>query len=277
MSTTVASSAASTAGKVALSAASTTFNAASHVTNSAVNQVTSRVVKYETSTVLKLMRVLNIINGAGLITCGVLMLMAVPFCFGKAGCPGPATAILSFYVLFFGAMLFLYEARIGVKYESFFRRYFGFLFGQWGRFFYLLFLASLTIGVTNTSFDLWYVPALVGAYTLTNALLNCFIIRKHPGFQTGEAQEIIEQSRAPLSFQGTGDGAVPIHEAPITLSSPPRGGVGAGVANNGNGLSSPGSGLTGSAYGNAYRSQQYGGNTPPSATSGENPFSISNV
>lgn len=151
-----------------------------------------RVVQYETTTVIKCMRLVNVINGVALMIAGVVVLAGLGTC--TAGC-GPATAILSFYTFLFGLMLFLFEARVGVSYETFFRKYFGFMFGYWGRFLFVLFLASMCISIINTNFDFWWVQVLVGLITLINALFNCFVIRKHPGFQTGEAQALSEQDR----------------------------------------------------------------------------------
>lgn len=95
----------------------------SSATGAAVNAVTSRVVTYETTTVLKLMRTMNIINAVGLMAAGVIMLVSVPLCASTAGCPGPSTAILSFYIVVLGFLLFAFEARIGSAYETFMRKF----------------------------------------------------------------------------------------------------------------------------------------------------------
>jgi hypothetical protein len=170
--------------------------AVSSASSAAINAVGSQVVKYETTTVLKLMRAINVINAIGLMAAGVVMLIAVPTCAETKGCPGPSTAIISFYLVVFGFLLFAFEARIGVLYESFFRKYFGFIYGYWGRFFFILFLGSMTVGIINTALPLALVPILVAAFTLANALLNCFVIRRHPGFQSGEAQQFLDSDRA---------------------------------------------------------------------------------
>jgi hypothetical protein len=179
-----------------------------------VNAVTSKVVTYETTTVLKLMRILNIVNAIGLMAAGVIMLIAVPLCNNTSGCPGPSTAIISFYLVVLGFLLFAFEARVGVMYEAFFRcvvvvvvvltsltnavsrKYFGFMYGYWGRFFFILFLASMVVAIVNDQANLWFIVPIVAALTIANALLNCFIIRRHPGFQSGEAQSLAEQQRA---------------------------------------------------------------------------------
>ena len=241
-----AGSVAERAGKATLSAASTAVSGLATATSSATTALENQMVKYETSTVLKIMRFINVVNGLGLMACGVVIMMAVPLCTQTKGCPGPATAVMSFYAFLFGLMLFLYEARMGVKYETFFRRYFGFMFGMWGRFFFILFNASMVFGLVNTSFALWYVPALVGAFTFFNALLNCIIIRKHPGFQSGEPQ------------LAAGGG---VHDAP--LSTP-----GAGSSNNGGGMRS-------TAYDNNNRSAYSMQSNNAPAT--DNPFAVSHV
>ena len=200
----MASNVAGRAGQVALDATSSAFGAVSSATTSAANAVGSKVLTYETSKVIWLMRVLNLINGAGLIAAGVLMLMAVPTCTGQ--CPAASMAIIAFYLVVFGALLFAYEARLGVRYQAFFRKYFGFMYGYWGRFFFILFLGSLTFGVFNTSVNFWPVTLIVGIYTFANALLNCFIIRQHPGFQSGEAQSLATGGIGDASPHGGGGG-----------------------------------------------------------------------
>lgn len=241
------------AGKAALSATGSAVSAVGSATASVAGAVGAQVVKYETSTVIRLMRVLNVINGIALIICGVVMLMAVATCSGNNQCNGPATAIISFYLVLFGFMLFAYEARVGVVYERFFRKYFGFMFGYWGRFFFVLFLASLTLGIVNTNFALWYVPLLVGIFTAVNAMLNCFIIRSHPGFQSGEAQALEERG---IEFQP--GGALPTHS-----SNEPMVGMG-GVSNSQAPTSTSSSG---SAYSMNSRGNQ----------NADNPFAVSHV
>jgi len=117
-------------------------------------------------------------------------------CVSTTGCPGPSTAIISFYLIVLGFLLFAFEARVGVMYEAFFRKFFGFMYGYWGRFLFILFLASMVVAVINDQANLWFIVPVVAAFTIANALLNCFIIRRHPGFQSGEAQVLSEQDRA---------------------------------------------------------------------------------
>ena len=128
------------------------------------------------------------------------------------------------------------------------RRFSGFMFGYWGRFFFILFLGSMAIAIVNSnSGELWVVVPIVAAFTLANALLNCFIIRSHPGFQSGEAQVLADQERqaaantAPLGRTDFGND----HQPP-----PP-------------------------AYSNtsaAYSSAPYGGAAKPTSGGGDNPF-----
>ena len=174
----------STIGDRVLSGTSSAIGSVAHATGSVAHSIGDKVNSYETTTVLKLLRFINLVNAVGLVATGVVNLMIIPLCSGSKCLP---TAVISFQLIVFGLLLFGYEARMGSRYDSFFRKQFGFIYGQWGRFFFILFLASLCFGIIYTDLALWWVQVLVGAFTLANALLNCFVIRYHPGFQHGGA------------------------------------------------------------------------------------------
>lgn len=144
-----------------------------------MNSIGESVKSYETSTVLKLLRVLNLVNSVGVVALGVVNLLNLAG-FEKSRWP---IGLVSVHLVLFGVLLFLYEARVGKRYEGFFRQNFGFLYGQWGRLIFLVFLATLCFA-TEGSLMSW----LVGGITVVNAVLNCFVIRHHPGFQTGDPE-----------------------------------------------------------------------------------------
>jgi len=174
-------------GDRVLSGTSSAIGSVAHATTSVASSIGESVNSYETSTVLKLLKFINLLNAVGLVATGVVNLIIIPLCTGSKCLP---TAIISLQLIIFGVMLFGYEARMGTKYDAFLRRQFGFLYGQWGRFFFILFLASLCFGIIYTDLDLWWVQVIVGAFSLANALLNCFVIRNHPGFQTGSKTQV---------------------------------------------------------------------------------------
>ena len=233
-----------------ISGTSNAIGSVASATGSAVNSIGERVTSYETSTVLKLLKFLNLLDGIGLVVTGVLNWIEIPTCSSSACLP---TAIISFHLVLFGVLLFGYEARMGSNYDKMLRRQFGFLYGQWGRFFFLLFLASLCFGIIYTSLPFWWVQALVGVYTLANALLNCFVIRKHPGFQRGTPEESqgIEANNA-RGGQDLGDDRPP----PVASSS----------AYGGSGLYSGGAG-----------SGLYGQTSASNSGGSGNPFAVTNV
>jgi len=129
------------------------------------------------------------------------------------------------------------------------RRFSGFMFGYWGRFFFILFLGSMAIAIVNSnSGELWVVVPIVAAFTLANALLNCFIIRSHPGFQSGEAHVLADQERqaaasaAPLGRTDFGNDHVQPPAPAYTNTSP------------------------------AYSSAPYSSSSKPTSGGGDNPF-----
>jgi len=188
-------------------------------TTSVATSIGDKVNSYEASTVLKLLRFINLINAVGLVAAGVLNLIVIPVCTGSKCLP---TAVISIQLVVFGVLLFAYEARMGAAYDAFLRKRFGFLYGQWGRFFFILFLGSLCFGILYTDLALWYVQALVGAFSLANALLNCFVIRNHPGFQSGGA----------VAQEGIGSSRPEPVQAPV-IPSGPYGGSGYGQSTSG--------------------------------------------
>jgi hypothetical protein len=185
----------SSVGDRVMSGTASAIGTMANATTSVASNIGEKVNSYELSTVLKLLRFINLINAVGLVAAGVVNLMTIPLCAGAKCLP---TAVISVQLTVFGILLFGYEARMGSTYDAFLRRQFGFLYGSWGRFFFILFLASLCFGIIYTDLTLWWVQAIVGAFSLANALLNCFVIRNHPGFQTGGAvQEPIGGQPAP--------------------------------------------------------------------------------
>jgi hypothetical protein len=192
---------------------SSAIGSVANATSSVANSIGEKVNSYETSTVLKLLRFINLINSIGLVATGVVNLLTIPFCSGSKCLP---TGVISVQLCIFGVLLFAYEARMGNRYDAFVRKQFGFLYGHWGRFFFILFLASLCFGIIYTDLTLWWVQVLVGAFTLANALLNCFVIRHHPGFQSGSASTV----------EGIGSNSRAASDAPI--AAPPSSAYGGG-------------------------------------------------
>ena len=83
------------------------------------------------------------------------------------------------YMTCFGCLLCCFELRIS-RVEKVVRRLFGFMFSYVGRAGFLFFLAIFCLGIVSDQAALGWV---VGVLTCLNALLNCFVIWRHPGFE----------------------------------------------------------------------------------------------
>jgi len=173
-------------GERVIGGTASALGSVANATSSGLHTIGEKVQSYETSTVLKLLRFINLVNAIGLVATGVVNLMTIVVCTGAKCLP---TGVISVQLIVFGVLLFAYESRMGATYDAFLRKQFGFLYGPWGRFIFIIFLASLCFGIIYTDLPLWWVQVIVGAFSLANALLNCFVVRNHPGFQNGGAQQ----------------------------------------------------------------------------------------
>lgn len=191
---------------------------------SAASSVGNKVNSYETTTVLKILRFLNLLNAVGLVATGVVNLVFIGNCSGTECVP---VGVLAIQLALFGVLLFLYEARMGARYDNFFRSQFGFLYGQYGRLFFILFLASLCFGILYTSLPYWWVQTFVGAFSIANSWLNCFIIRNHPGFSKAQSDDLadagIQDNAAYSQAQPVGSG-VGLYGQPVPQSNGGGGG-----------------------------------------------------
>jgi len=150
----------------------------------------------------KILRTANAVNGILVMTSGVVLLTSISGCEeavaanraekGKTSapteahhklkddtCPLIAMATIGFYTIVFGFLLTAFELRWGEKYRDSLHKYFGFLFGYFGRMMYLLFLATLCLALPADIHNVW-VGYTIGSVTLANGLFNCYVIYYHP-------------------------------------------------------------------------------------------------
>ena len=130
----------------------------------------------QTSRVLNMLRLFNFCNGLGIMTAGILAIVAIFSSFDVA------TAFMGTYTTLFGLLLCCFECRIGV-FEATVRRNFGFMFSFHGRIFFLFFASTVCLGLTGGS-NQW-VGILVGIVSIVNCLFNTIVIWCHPGFGKG--------------------------------------------------------------------------------------------
>ena len=149
--------------------------------------------KQDTSSVLRCMSIFNLLNGIGIIVGGVIILVMLPECYEIAECPSASMAVIGFYTIIFGLLLVMFEGRIGRKYKSFMRKNFGFMYSYGGRTVFLLFLATMLYSTLYTGFSLYFATLVVAIITSLNAIFNCFVIYRHPGFKNGNAPPPLDE------------------------------------------------------------------------------------
>lgn len=127
------------------------------------------VKDWSTSKVLNVMRLVNVLNGLGIVASTVLQLLggliSIDF----------QTILLSAYAGIFGMLLMCAEMHFSAM-DKWIRTRFGFMFSFVGRALFILFSASIMFATAT------WVGYLVGGLTLCNAIFNCWVIYMHPGF-----------------------------------------------------------------------------------------------
>jgi len=109
-----------------------------------------------------------VINGLLLFICGLfsitsLLTFQLP------------TLLSGIYVMLFSILLCCFECHLK-KFDSYVFTNFGFMFYWQGRLIFFLFVATLTFG-------LGVFGVIIGALTLANVLMNCYILYSHPGYR----------------------------------------------------------------------------------------------
>jgi len=113
-----------------------------------------------------IMRVLNLINAALLIACGVVSLLDI------TDIPG---VLASVYIILFGVVLLLFEVHCS-SFDRMIFLNFGFMFLWQGRLVFFFFVATLSIG-------LGVLGKIVGGCTLLNILFACYVMSCHPNYK----------------------------------------------------------------------------------------------
>jgi hypothetical protein len=126
--------------------------------------------------VIKWLRYANLSNGVCIMTGGVISFVTL-------GVTSLTALAIGAYVVLFGCMLFCFECRMK-RMEEMVRRNFGFLFSYSGRTLFILFIATLCLGVT-TNGSVSAIGWITGILTFLNAMFNCFVIYRHPAFKSG--------------------------------------------------------------------------------------------
>ncbi|OQR80792.1 hypothetical protein ACHHYP_17172 [Achlya hypogyna] len=131
----------------------------------------ANVNKMELPKVLRLMRLGNV-------GCSVLQVIA-----GLTGLTSFITlnitgSLVSIYVIMFGLLFLLFECRLSSM-EGRIRSNFGFLYSYKGRAGFIFFIGFLDFGMSTT------LGTLAGVFMCINALLNLFVMFKHPEFKSG--------------------------------------------------------------------------------------------
>ncbi|KAF0685591.1 Aste57867_22559 [Aphanomyces stellatus] len=103
-------------------------------------------------------------------------------------------ALVSIYVIVFGALFLLFECRLSSM-ETRIRRNFGFLYSYKGRAAFIFFIGFLDFGMKAT------LGTVAGVFMCLNALLNLFIMLAHPEFKSGH----ISASSDPTTGYTTGN------------------------------------------------------------------------
>lgn len=192
----------------ALGAMGSAIGAGVRGTGSAIRNTSGEKIK-------KIMRIANAVNGLLVMTAGVVLLASIGSCesegttegYGSGGeaddrrldedsgetkvkkikdeaCPLIAMGTIGFYSVVFGFLLTAFELRWGEKYRAQLYKYFGFLFGYFGRMMFILFLATLCLALPSGIKNNW-VGYTVGALTLCNGFFNMYVIYNHPDIRAG--------------------------------------------------------------------------------------------
>ncbi|OQR80770.1 hypothetical protein THRCLA_11931 [Thraustotheca clavata] len=137
------------------------------------NMVTriANVNKMELPKVLRLMRIGNV-------GCSIFQVIA-----GFTGLTSFITlnitgTLVSIYVIMFGLLFLLFECRLSSM-EQKIRNNFGFLYSYKGRAGFIFFIGFLDFGMSTA------LGTVAGVFMCINALLNLFIMCKHPEFKSG--------------------------------------------------------------------------------------------
>ena len=179
------------------------------------------------------MRIANAINGILVMTTGVVLLASIGTCSEEIeikmkedqktrsptpeelnpenasiksdDCPAIAMATIGFYSIVFGFLLTAFELRWGEKYRAQMHKYFGFLFGYFGRMIFILFLATLCLALPSGLKNGW-VGYTVGSLTLANGLFNCYVIYYHPDIRALRKGKKAKKKGEPAAADAGGGG-----------------------------------------------------------------------
>ncbi|KAF0720731.1 Aste57867_73 [Aphanomyces stellatus] len=136
--------------------------------------IAARVAALQTMELPRLLRLMRVGN----IGCSVFQIIA-----GIGGvfnliALNVTGALLSLYVVLFGLLFLLFECRLKSM-EARIRTNFGFLFSYNGRAGFIFFIGFLDFGMGSA------MGTIAGILMCLNALLNLFIMLKHPEFASG--------------------------------------------------------------------------------------------
>jgi len=181
----------------------------------------------------KIMRIANAVNGGLVMTAGVVLLFSIGSCDSRGdaagdgdgsgsesgnrrldnddktekikdvSCPVFAMGTIGFYTVVFGFLLLAFELRWGEKYRARLYKYFGFIFGYFGRMVFIMFLATLCLALPSGIKNAWVGNTIVFT-TLANGLFNCYVIYKHPAVAADRKAQ--KQQRKKGKKKGKGGG-----------------------------------------------------------------------
>lgn len=142
-------------------------------------------------------QVSNSINAALLVLCGIMTFILAALDF--------LTVMAALYVIFFGLLMLMFEARFKCFDKTFFNQ-FGFMFNPYGRLCFFLFCG--TLGVALGVFG--YIAA---GYTFINMLFNMYVMCVHPEYR----KFLKEEEKAKRSAQSGASSPAPPVSASVAV------------------------------------------------------------
>lgn len=142
-----------------------------------------KIKEVDVPILMKLLRVVNTINGLLLIVAGVAAFvnMSGTNAAGESNSVEMSVVFSALYIIMFSTMLVVFEVQCCSRLDMYLFTYFGFMYSICGRFAFFLFIGTLAFALRGSSGDSWLGP-IMGGITIAVVMFNLWVVHTNKDY-----------------------------------------------------------------------------------------------